>query len=567
MGWGELVRSPQLGKFLNHIVEAKLRGDDASIKAYSIAVDVFGRPASFDPQSDPIVRVQARRLRGLLQEFERQGLRRSGARITLPVGRYVPEFELIASGEALASVADAEVFQLEEGQAPDSNDRPRVPGLRHLWPQAVAAVSLVVAIGLLLAALELWREPAPVASTSDVPAQPKVYLSQVDIADGDSAQRALASQLGDRLSAALAQSEGVEVGFVEADKPIEEREGAFLLASTVTQSQEAMEVSFLLTDANSGAQVWGSRLARPATAASDAEAAAAVVDGVMRELGSYRSPLHARGRAWLEENAMKMGAVNQYVCVLAFRAARDSLSSTASARSIECVDHLLRQEPNQAVPLALKGWLTAQMAQLGPQQPDGSTEEALADAVSVAERATRLAPSDGFVHELLANLQAVQGNLQAAKRSYSIAMGFRPYSADARAGYALVLARLGEWTSAQQNALAAIDAVATPSPWYFGIPALQAMREQRYADCVKLARLVVPAGPFGSVIALSAAGLSRDAATIEEFRPEVLNAEALRRTGIMTWVEGRVADPLLLVQMAAGLRAAGVPESALTRAF
>jgi len=566
MGWGELVRSPQLGKFLNHIVEAKLRGDDASIKAYSIAVDVFGRPTSFDPQVDPIVRVQARRLRGLLQEFERQGLRRSGARITLPVGRYVPEFELIASGEAVASVADGEVYQLEEERAPEPTDRPRAPGLRHLWPQAVAAVSLVVAIGLLLAALQLWREPPPVATSTDIPLPPKVYLSQVGIATGDSAQRALASQLGDRLSAALAQSEGIEVGFVEADKPIQEREGAFLLASTVTQSPEAMEVSFLLTDANSGAQVWGSRIARPQTAASDAEAAEAMVNGVMRELGSFRSPLHARGRAWLEENAMKMDAVNQYVCVLAFRAARDSLSSTASARSIECADHLLRLEPDQAVPIALKGWLTAQMALLSPQ-PDGSTEEALADAVALAEYATELAPSSGVVHELLANMQGLQGNLQAAKRSYSIAMSFQPYNADARAGYALVLARLGEWTSAQENALAAIDAVAVPSPWYFGVPALQAMREQRYADCVKLARLVVPAGPFGSVIALSAAGLSRDAATIEEFRPEVLNAEALRRTGIMTWVEGRVADPLLLVQMAAGLRAAGVPESALTRAF
>ena len=67
--WPGLARSPQLAKFLNYIVEAKLNGNEAGIKAYSIAVDVFGRPQSFDPQSDPIVRVQARRLRAALEEY------------------------------------------------------------------------------------------------------------------------------------------------------------------------------------------------------------------------------------------------------------------------------------------------------------------------------------------------------------------------------------------------------------------------------------------------------------------------------------------------------------------
>lgn len=47
--WPGLARSPQLSRFLNHIVQAKLRGDEGSIKAYSIAVDVFGRPPTFDP--------------------------------------------------------------------------------------------------------------------------------------------------------------------------------------------------------------------------------------------------------------------------------------------------------------------------------------------------------------------------------------------------------------------------------------------------------------------------------------------------------------------------------------
>lgn len=105
LGWQEISRSPQLGKLLSYVVEAKLRGDEQAIKAYSIAVDVFGRPQSFDPQADPIVRVQARRLRGLLEQYYGSGQNQSGVRIDLPVGRYVPDFVVVEPNAAVPASA------------------------------------------------------------------------------------------------------------------------------------------------------------------------------------------------------------------------------------------------------------------------------------------------------------------------------------------------------------------------------------------------------------------------------------------------------------------------------
>jgi hypothetical protein len=43
-------------RFLGYVVEEALAGRGSRIKAYSIAVEVFGRNAAFDPQNDPIVR-------------------------------------------------------------------------------------------------------------------------------------------------------------------------------------------------------------------------------------------------------------------------------------------------------------------------------------------------------------------------------------------------------------------------------------------------------------------------------------------------------------------------------
>ncbi|WP_157866042.1 hypothetical protein [Mesorhizobium japonicum] len=52
-------------KFLRFISEELFQGREGSIKAYSIAVDVFGRTSGFDPSTDPIVRIEATRFRRL----------------------------------------------------------------------------------------------------------------------------------------------------------------------------------------------------------------------------------------------------------------------------------------------------------------------------------------------------------------------------------------------------------------------------------------------------------------------------------------------------------------------
>jgi hypothetical protein len=50
-------RSPRLSRLLRHIVEQSLRGEDYRVKEYSIAIEVFGKPETFDPRIDSVVRV------------------------------------------------------------------------------------------------------------------------------------------------------------------------------------------------------------------------------------------------------------------------------------------------------------------------------------------------------------------------------------------------------------------------------------------------------------------------------------------------------------------------------
>jgi hypothetical protein len=53
------AKSERGKQFLRYIVERTLEGHAGEIKEYSIALEVFGRPDTYDPHVDATVRVEA----------------------------------------------------------------------------------------------------------------------------------------------------------------------------------------------------------------------------------------------------------------------------------------------------------------------------------------------------------------------------------------------------------------------------------------------------------------------------------------------------------------------------
>jgi adenylate cyclase len=106
LGSSEFNASERNRRFLEYVVEETLAGRAGRIKAYNIATEVFGRDVNFDPQLDPVVRMEARRLRRSLERFYLTDGRRSLIRIEMPKGGYVPEFHHPAvKGAPAAGVA------------------------------------------------------------------------------------------------------------------------------------------------------------------------------------------------------------------------------------------------------------------------------------------------------------------------------------------------------------------------------------------------------------------------------------------------------------------------------
>ena len=132
-------RSPQLGAFLRFVTDATLSGKSDRIKAYTIGVEVLRRDTSFDPQLDPIVRVEATRLRRAIERYYAGPGQSDAIIIDLPRGSYVPIFRWRESDEPVAAVPG--------GVAPWPHRLRGIPVPAALVAAGVAAVLLVAAAG------------------------------------------------------------------------------------------------------------------------------------------------------------------------------------------------------------------------------------------------------------------------------------------------------------------------------------------------------------------------------------------------------------------------------------
>jgi serine/threonine-protein kinase len=86
------ARSERMCRFLRFAVDRTLAGTVDDLKEYLVGVEVFDRGADYDPRVDPIVRVEARRLRAKLEAYYASAGKEDAVRIEFPKGAYAATF-------------------------------------------------------------------------------------------------------------------------------------------------------------------------------------------------------------------------------------------------------------------------------------------------------------------------------------------------------------------------------------------------------------------------------------------------------------------------------------------
>lgn len=150
--------SAALRRLLRFLVDKAVAGEADQLKEYSIGVDAFGKPSSYDPRQDAIVRLQVGRLRQKLGEYYRTEGKDDPVVFDLPKGRFKLKWEL------RSAPAEESLDRVAQRSEP-SNDT------RH-WRTItfiLAAALATAAIWCVYSSIALWRMHASVNSTAWTP--------------------------------------------------------------------------------------------------------------------------------------------------------------------------------------------------------------------------------------------------------------------------------------------------------------------------------------------------------------------------------------------------------------
>lgn len=119
------VRATRMQRFITFLVEETLAGRASELKEYTIAVNVFDKPADFEPGTSPVVRVEAGRLRRLLTQYYAETGHDDPIIVRIPKGRYTPTF-IPSDDGALRKLPKT------ESEASDIRSEPVRP--KSTWP-------------------------------------------------------------------------------------------------------------------------------------------------------------------------------------------------------------------------------------------------------------------------------------------------------------------------------------------------------------------------------------------------------------------------------------------------
>ena len=255
--------SPRQSKFLRYTVEQTFAGNEGRLKEYSIGIEVFDRPDSFDPRQDNLVRIQAGRLRSRLERYYQTEGASDPIRIEFPKGGYTPVFR------AIASPAPEQANETAQPNSPAV--LPETPPIETGVSSRVFRVNrkaaLLMIAGLVVSGVSArflrWGQTAPGVSADSSSIVVLPFLNRSDSKE----EEIFSDGLTDEIIDSLGQVPGIHVvargsAFEFKDKSIDIRKiGQMLNVRTVLEGSvrkygDRLRITAELDDAASGYRLW-----------------------------------------------------------------------------------------------------------------------------------------------------------------------------------------------------------------------------------------------------------------------------------------------------------------------
>lgn len=485
---GKIVDSEQFAgqksliKLLRYVTERTLRGEQNTIKAYSIAVDVFDRPTSFNAATDTIVRVQAGKLRRTLEWYYRGSGSDDAIRIHIPKGTYVPQFI------------------------------PQSRLLEHSDPAAVGT-----------------RKQARL---------PRIGVLPFTNETGHSGQEVFATGIAEQLSDELSNFSGLQVvSHRSIHSYVEQAENEYgrvicrfnldyMLTGSVYLHNNMIRTAVSLIDCSSNNQVWSGRYENPNAIESYFQIQDAIVDKIIPLIGDTFGVIP---RTYfilsIEKPQLDASLVEGYFTFYHYSL---NLTPENHAAAFELLSRLQTDHAQDSTLLAMLGILEIDAVVLF----FGSYEQHIPEALQLIYKALQLDSSNQQVHFAMCYAMMLQGSLDELRYHADRIIDINPKAAYMKGVAGWFIALTGDY----DTGLTLIEESKNLNPLYpswFHLPyLLQCFQQEDYGSALKEAHLFGMAdyywGPMLRAITYSFLN-NRDHAQLEYRKAIELNPDLANR--------------------------------------
>jgi adenylate cyclase len=342
-------QSPKMKQLLSFVVEQTLAGNGDRLKQFTIATEVFDRDADFDHQADPIVRIQAGRVRRTLETYYLTEGVNDPLVLSIPKGRYSPIFT------------------------------PQVP------QAARQSTTLAQIVGDTNKALNPTLTVLPFLSLSD-----------------DAEKRFFAEGFGEELATELARFDMLKVVSMHAlgDTNIDPRTSAdvkglgeklnvsFITSGTMQALGNKVRIYAKLYRTDSGEQIWAEKYTCDLATDDLFSVQDDIIAEIVAELASSFGIIHRE--IYASCNQKKIEHLSTYEATLRYRHYLMTLTEDTHLQAMQALLSAVQNEPDIALIHAMLAVLYFDAEMLGMGQVDNAVETGL----NHARRAVELEPSN-----------------------------------------------------------------------------------------------------------------------------------------------------------------------------
>jgi adenylate cyclase len=393
--------------FLTFVVETALAGRSHEIKGYTVATRVFGRGEDFNQATDPIVSIQANKLRRALERYYLVAGQDDAIRIEIPKGTYVPLFR---------------ETRRHKGEQPFQERRKTDQARAHAWPTILV--------------------------------QPFLNLT------GEAQLEYLGMGLANELSTEITRYKEIRVLLMQhregGQRRVEDTAARFVLNGSIQRAGSGLKVSVSLVDSSTGIQMWGDSYktdGNPSELIGFQEEVANTIAGIIScEYGIIAKVVSQ------ESKQHPPATLKAYEAILRYYEFNAHFSAETFFGAFEALMHASRNEPDCGLVWSMLARLYASNYSLELFD----LETPLEKAVLFAERGVKIEPANQRARLIMAFVRLFENKISAGLVETDRAMALNPNSIIFLENIGYLLTLFGDWQRGPALIRKAIEA----NPYY-----------------------------------------------------------------------------------------------------